>query len=185
MVPLTFPHLPALQSFITSILDNHLVVVAVISILPFVELRGAIPYGLCVGANPFKVFIVASVMNILLVPLLVASLESAHKLVLGTRFAGLFNLYVNRTRRAAKPYVNRYGFIGLLIFVSIPLPGTGAYTGSLAAFLIGLDRWKSVVAISFGVLLAGTLVFLITYLGIGFLSDLLHITPCKTFTPNF
>ncbi|RLG70764.1 MAG: ligand-binding protein SH3 [Methanobacteriota archaeon] len=163
------------------LLDNHLVVVAVISVLPFVELRGAIPYGLCVGANPVGVFMVAAIMNILLVPILVVSLESAYRWVLGTRLANLCEFYVNRTRRAANPYVDRYGFLGLLIFVAIPLPGTGAYTGSLAAFLMGLDRRRSTLAISLGVLLAGTMVFIITYLGIGFLSYFLHLTPCKAF----
>jgi uncharacterized membrane protein len=69
---------------------------------------------------------------------------------------------LEKTRIKAKPYVEKYGVLGLLIFVAIPLPGTGAYAGSAAAWLLSLSWKKSVFAVAGGVFVAGIIVFVLS-----------------------
>lgn len=69
---------------------------------------------------------------------------------------------LTKTRKKASPYVQKYGFLGLLIFVAIPLPGTGVYTGSAAAWLLGLDWKRSFIAVSGGAVVASLIVLLLS-----------------------
>jgi uncharacterized membrane protein len=73
---------------------------------------------------------------------------------------------VDRSRRRIHSVVERYGYWGLMIFVAIPLPLTGAYTGALGAWVLGMRRWKSVLFITLGVALAGLIVSLVYLLGL-------------------
>ena len=66
--------------------------------------------------------------------------------------------------------VERYGYLGIMLFVAIPLPITGAWTGTLGAWILGMDRRKSILAVAAGVVIAGVIVSLVVGLGIGALS---------------
>jgi len=72
---------------------------------------------------------------------------------------------LDRTRKKAKPYVEKYGYVGLTFFIAIPTPFTGAYTGSIAAWLLKMDWKKSFLAISIGVIING-IIILLAVLGI-------------------
>ena len=75
----------------------------------------------------------------------------------------IFNLYIGKFQKKMDVFEKRYkslGFFALILFVAVPLPGTGAWTGCLVSWLFGLDRKKSILAISIGVLIAGILVLL-------------------------
>ena len=78
----------------------------------------------------------------------------------------LFNIYLNKTRKKIDKFektYSTYGFLALTIFVAIPLPATGAWTGCLIAWLLGLERKRSILAISLGVFIAGLLVLLASF----------------------
>jgi len=62
--------------------------------------------------------------------------------------------YVERVRKKAHPYVEKWGFLGLVVFVAIPLPGTGVWTGSLAAYIFGIEKRKAISALIIGGLLS-------------------------------
>ncbi len=141
--------------------------VFIIALLPIVELRGAIPVGINLyQLNWSKVFLLAFLGNLLPVPFLLLFLENLANLLsrIGI-FAKFFNWLFTRTRKKGK-VIEEYKFWGLLIFVGIPLPGTGAWTGSIAAFLLGMDFKSAIFAIIFGVGLAGILVTGLSRLGI-------------------
>jgi len=141
------------------------VVVGLLAALPVTELRGAIPYGVFVlKMNLFKAFAYALIGNLLPVPFLLLFLEKlkwwAEKYRLPRR---AFNWWFDRVDRK-KGLVERYGWIGLALFVAVPLPGTGAWTGSVAAILLRRSFGKAVSAIMCGVIIAGCVIALLTYL---------------------
>ncbi|RLF10927.1 MAG: hypothetical protein DRJ98_04905 [Thermoprotei archaeon] len=136
---------------------------------PISEVRGAIPYGVWVGLNPLTVFFVAVVGNIapvLPLLLLLGSLEAmlsrfvesgkGPRLFLKT--AKLYFNYAKRARDRVRPFVNKYGALGLAIFTAIPFPLTGAWTSVLAAHVLGMDRKVALLSISLGVTTAGVVV---------------------------
>lgn len=141
--------------------------VFITALLPISEVRGAIPLGMALGLSPATTFTAAIMGNFTPVPLLLALLgwsESFLKRRLedgGGVAAKLAHAYFNlafKARSRAKPYVNRYGAIGLALFTAIPLPFTGAWTSSLAAHILGMDRKVALISIWLGVMLAALVV---------------------------
>ena len=133
--------------------------VFITSMLPIIELRGAIPLGInFYHLVWYKVVVLAIIGNILPILPILFLLDKISKLlskipILKKFFDWLFT----RTRKRSK-IIEDYEMLGLAIFVGIPLPGTGAWTGSVAAFLLGLKYVPSIIAIFCGVLLAAVIV---------------------------
>ncbi len=141
--------------------------VFIIALLPVVELRGAIPVGINLYHLVwYEVFFLSLLGNILPVPFLLLFLD---KITILLRHIPFFNNFFDwlftRTRRRSR-IIEEYKFLGLMLFVAIPLPGTGAWTGSVAAFLLGMDFKLSFLAIALGVLFAGIFVTSLSLLGI-------------------
>ena len=140
---------------------NPLLYAIIISFLPIAELRVGIPVAVASGTPLFWAFFWCTLANIFVTPVAFLFLETLHKLLMKIKFyRKIFNKVVERTRKKAQKVVDKYGAFGLAIFVAIPLPGTGAWAGSLAAWIFGLEKKKSFLAISLGVLIAGVLVTL-------------------------
>lgn len=130
-----------------------------ITVVPAIELRGSIPVGLARQLPPLLVFVVTVLANCLIIPLTFVILDLTYERWL-VRWA-LVRRQVDRVRRSGARLVERYELLGLTLFVAVPLPGTGAYSGVLLAWLLGMDRRSSMVAIAAGVVLAGIAVTLI------------------------
>jgi len=130
--------------------------VLLISLMPTLEGRYAVVYGLARGYPLWETLLAASLGVLLLSLLLPALLPYIDLLMLRLektplgKIAHLYLHYVERVRKKARPYVERWGFIGLTIFVAIPLPGTGIWTGALAAYLLGIDKKRAVPALILG-----------------------------------
>ena len=125
-----------------------------VSMVPLIELRGAIPYGVIFGLPLWSTYIIAIIGNMIPVPFIFLFARKilewgADKPVIGKFFTA-----------------GRGLFIALLLFVGIPLPGTGAWTGTLAASLLDMDFKESVLACMGGVLLAGCIMGVLSTLGI-------------------
>jgi uncharacterized membrane protein len=129
------------------------------AMIPIVELRGAIPLGINFYNLPWlKTVLLAILGNILPVLPILILLDKITKLLCHfTIFKRFFDWLFRRTRKKSA-LIERYELWGLLIFVAIPWPGTGAWTGSLAAFLLGLNTLKALAAICAGVVLAAIIV---------------------------
>jgi uncharacterized membrane protein len=130
------------------------------TVLPISELRGGIPLGISLGLDPLFTFFIAIIANALIFfPVFFVLRLFYDKLLFRIP---LFNKYLDSLRKSGKPKVDKYGFWGLALFVAVPLPLTGAYTGTILAWLLGMDWRKAFPAIGLGVIVAGVVVLLIT-----------------------
>lgn len=131
------------------------------SVSPISELRGGIPLGILeFGLDPLFTFFIAVIANILIFFPIFFALRLFYDRLLFR--IPLFNKYLNHLRKRGKPVVDKYGFWGLTLFVAIPLPITGAYTGTILAWLFGMDWKKAFPSVGLGVIVAGVVVLLIT-----------------------
>ncbi len=130
------------------------------TVLPISELRGGIPLGISLGLDPLFTFLLAITANALIFfPIFFALRFFYGKLLYRIP---LFNKYLDRVRERGKPKVDKYGFLALTLFVAIPLPATGVYTGTILAWLLDMDWRKAFPAVGLGVVVAGVVVLSIT-----------------------
>ena len=130
-----------------------------ISMVPLIELRGAIPVGIGLGLSPVTTFLVAIIGNMVPVPFIYLFARKvlewgADKKIIGK----LFTFFLVKGEKGGQKLQSKAGrglFVALLLFVGIPLPGTGAWTGTLAASILDLGFKKSVIAVMCGVVIAG------------------------------
>lgn len=129
--------------------------VMLLTLVPWLELRGSIPVGLAVGLNPVLVFVSAVILNaITFIPIWIC---------LNLLFPYIKNWRIikwasqNTLKRRAT--IDKYGIPGLAIFVAIPLPFTGVWTATILAWFMRMPTWRSFIAISIGALGAGIIVF--------------------------
>lgn len=131
--------------------------------LPVIELRGAIPVGLSLGMSPFHAFLVSFIGSMLPVPIIIFGVRPVFKALKKTRlFRGYVERLTNKTLLKSDG-IRRYGFWGLMIFVGIPLPGTGVWTGTFAAVLLDIRFKTAFPAILIGNFLAGTIIMLLSH----------------------
>ena len=127
---------------------------------PISELRGGIPLGIALGLDPCFTFFAAIIVNTLIFFPIFFILRLFYD-----KFPfriPLFGGYLDRLRGRGKPIVEKYGFWGLFLFVGVPLPFSGAYTGTILAWLVDVEWKRAFPAVGLGVVVAGVIVFLIT-----------------------
>lgn len=142
----------------TQLLRNILTVFG-ITLVPGVEVRGALPYALGIlHMQPWQALLVATLANLCIAPLFYLVEKPALAIV--SRWAW-FQRYRSRLTVRSESTLAKYGlFVGLAVFVAIPLPGTGAYTGCLIAEIVHMKKPLAIASISLGVLGACTIIFL-------------------------
>ena len=150
-----------LTNFISSNLPKELAVLF-LSMVPLIELKGAIPIGISLGLKGYSALFFGYLGSILPCPIIIFLVNALlRKIKEVGKFESQIQLLERRLLRKGKN-VERLGLIGLLIFVSIPLPGTGVWSGSLLAGLFKLDNKLSMLVIMLGNLIAGVIVTLLT-----------------------
>jgi|TARA_B110000467_G_C18335548_1_gene497282 uncharacterized membrane protein len=138
-----------------------------LSLLPIAELRGGIPYAIANNINPFIAYFICVGANVLAFPIVFFFLEFLHPLFLKIDlYKNLFDKFVIKTREKLNDKIKKYGFWGLMLFVMIPLPVTGAYTGSFAAWLFNIPKKKAFLSVVLGVVISGIIVTTIMLTGI-------------------
>lgn len=139
----------------------HYIIVFLISMVPLIELRGAIPYAVGFNCNMVVAYILAIVGNMLPVPLIYFFARKVLVWGKDKKYIGKFFTFCLEKGEKAKLKLTKKGdkglFIALVLFVGIPLPGTGAWTGTLAASFLDMGFKKSVIAVMLGVILAGVI----------------------------
>ena len=154
------------------------IVLMLLSALPLTELRASIPVAFTVMAESWnwpwwKVYLLAVAGNMLPVPFILMLLGPASRWLSKWKvFDRFFNWLFERTRKRVGPHIKRYEAFGLTLFVAIPLPVTGAWTGSVAAFVFDIPRRQAIPSIFMGVMIAGAIITLImkgTLSGLSFL----------------
>jgi uncharacterized membrane protein len=141
--------------------------IAFLSFLPISELRGAIPFAIANNVPWYIAYPVAALLNALVAPACWIFLSTLHKLFLKMNwYKRFFARFVERARSKLAGKVERWGWPGVAVFVAIPLPLTGAWTGTLGAWVLGLSRRKTMLAVVLGVLVSGAIVTAVVMLGI-------------------
>lgn len=154
-------------------MNIQLIIGLILTILPITELRVGLPIVLdyCIKNNlpiiPF--FILVLTLNILIIFVIFFFLDFLHhRLLKLNSYKKIINLPLKKIQRKTAKFEKKFkeiGFLALIFFVAIPLPGTGAWTGTLLAWTLNLKRKQSILAISIGVIIAGLIIFL-TSLGL-------------------
>lgn len=134
----------------------------IISMIPIIELRLAIPFGIGVGLDPVLCYIISVVGNMLPVPIILLFVRAVLNWMKKVRHLDKIALWVEKKAIKHSRKITKFAFWGLFLFVAIPLPGTGAWTGALVAALFDVRMKKALPAILLGVLAAGILVTLVT-----------------------
>lgn len=147
---------------------SNLFILSVITLIPLLELRASIPYGIFSMQNEmpwFFVTIICIVMNIFLGWMIYFILGPVFSLLKKWNwFEKKIWPILEKSREKIHPYVEKYGEFGVALFIGIPLPGSGVYTGALGAYLLGLEKRKFFIANVIGVLIAGVAVTLLCLL---------------------
>ncbi len=137
---------------------REVVLVLLTSASPISELRGGIPLAMYLGFSPLEAYALAVFGNALPIPVILLVLNKIDRLIAALPMIGkIYNRCVDLALKR-KSLVEKYGYLGLMFFVSIPLPVTGAWTGTLIAFLLRMNPLKAILFIYLGILIAGVIV---------------------------
>jgi uncharacterized membrane protein len=140
---------------------------AFLSFLPISELRGAIPFAVAHEVPWYIAYPFSACLNALVAPVCWLFLSTLHRLFLRMKwYRNFFDRFVERARTKLHGNVEKWGWLGIAVFVAIPLPVTGAWTGTLGAWVLGLSRRRTLLAVIIGVFAAGALVTAVVLLGI-------------------
>lgn len=141
--------------------------IAFISMVPFIELRGAVPVSQGMGLPVISSYIVCIIANMLPVPIIYLFARKVLEWGVDKPFiGGFFQWCLTKGEHGGQKLQAKAGrglFLALMLFVGIPLPGTGAWTGTLAASILDMDFKSSVLAVMFGVLLAGIIMMCVSF----------------------
>lgn len=148
---------------ITGSVFGSYALIFIISLLPILELRGGLIAASLLDISPLTAFLVCMAANILVIPFVLFMIEAILSFLSRfKRIGSLIEKFKKKTLKK-KSTIEKYGYWGIMLFVAIPLPGSGAWTGCLLAVLLGLDKKKSFLAALLGVFIAGVVMLIFSY----------------------
>lgn len=142
---------------------EDLIIAMLWSLSPFGEAKVGIPYGLLSGHNIYVVFAVCFLANAMVFPLMIFFLEKVNRYFIRWPFYKKSAVYIaRRAKSGSGRNIQKFGFLGLVLFVMIPLPGTGVYAGSIASYLFKMEKKRAFVANTIGIFFSSVLIWLAT-----------------------
>lgn len=135
----------------------------VISLIPILELRGGLIAASLLDIPPLNAFLVCLVANILIIPFVLFLMEAILNFLSKIPLLKRMIDWWKEKALKKKATIEKYGYLGIGLFVAVPLPGSGAWTGCLLAVLLGLDKKKSFLAALIGVFAAGVIMLIFSY----------------------
>lgn len=153
-----------LMQWLTTDLNGEFILTLLVSMIPVVELRGGIPFGVAAGLPVWAAYLAAVIGNLIPVPFIVVYIRRIFMFM--RQHMPRLNSVVDRMEQKAhlkSASVLKYQYLGLAIFVAIPLPGTGAWTGALVAAFLDMRLKKAMPSIVGGVLSAGLIISILSY----------------------
>lgn len=160
-----------LFDWLTDTTAGQFVFTMLVSMIPIIELRGGLPFGVALGLPYYLAFPAAVIGNIIPAPFIIVFIRRIFALM--RHYMPRLNGVVDKLEAKAHlkgATVLKYQHIGLWLFVAVPLPGTGAWTGSLAAAFLDMRLKKALPAVTLGVLTAGCIMLALTHVGINLFS---------------
>ena len=163
-----------LFEFLTTTTAGKCLFTMLVSMVPIIELRGGLPFGVALGLPYHLAFPAAVIGNIIPAPFIIVYIRRIF-LMMRKYMPRLNNLVDSLEKKAhlKGKQMQKYQYLGLWLFVAIPLPGTGAWTGSLAAAFLDMRLKKAMPAVVLGVLTAGCIMLALTHVGINLFSSAL------------
>lgn len=163
-----------LVQWFTDNLSQHIsreAIIFIISMIPILELRGGLLAASLLKVSAIKAIPLCIIGNIVPIPFILLFIRQIFKLMKKTKvFRGIIEKLESRAM-GKSDQIKRYEFLGLMLFVGVPLPGTGAWTGSLIASLLEIDIKKSSLAIFCGIIMATVIMYVVSY---GIVGSLVH-----------
>ena len=153
-----------LMQWLTTDLNGEFILTLLVSMIPVVELRGGIPFGVAAGLPVWAAYLAAVIGNLIPVPFIVVYIRRIFMFM--RQHMPRLNSVVDKMEQKAhlkSAAVLKYQYLGLAIFVAIPLPGTGAWTGALVAAFLEMRLKKAMPSIAGGVLSAGLIISILSY----------------------
>ena len=139
--------------------------VFIISLMPILELRGGLIAASLLGLNPITSYIIAIIGNVIPVPFILWFINIILDFMRKSKNKKLNGIakWLDKKVAKHKGQIEKYGFLGLILFVGIPLPGTGAWTGCLIASVLEMDRKKSFLAAIIGIIMASIIMMILSF----------------------
>ena len=153
-----------LMQWLTETMAGEFLLTMLVSMVPVIELRGGIPFGVAAGLPVWSAMLAAIIGNLIPVPFIIVYIRRVFQWMRRRmpRFGGMIDKLEAKAHLKGQK-VQKYQYFGLALFVAIPLPGTGAWTGALAAAFLDMRLRKALPSIVAGVAVAGVVVSAITY----------------------
>lgn len=154
-----------LFSGLTALKFGKELIVFIISILPILELRGGLIAASLLNVSPLTGYIVSIIGNTLPVPFILLFINKILDCMGKSKIKWMNKLskWLDKKARKHKDSIEKYGYLGLILFVGVPLPGTGAWTGCLAASVLNMDKKKSFISIMLGIIMASIIMMILSY----------------------
>lgn len=145
--------------------------VFIISLLPILELRGGLIAAALLGLDPVPSYIISIIGNLLPVPFILLLIKKVLNWMRKSKHFCKIASWLDAKVEKHKGQIEKYGYLGIVLFVGIPLPGTGAWTGSLIAAVLDMDKKKTFLAVVAGVFIASIIMMILSY---GLIANLIH-----------
>ena len=150
----------AIENFLIGI--NPSFGIFAVSLVPIIELRGAIPLGIGIGLNWLWVYIISVIGNMLPIPFVILLIRPLIDWLLHSKALHKIGEWLDNRTKEKSLKINKFKKIGLMLFVAVPLPGTGAYTGAMIAGILNMRLKDAIPAIFAGVIIAGAIMLAIS-----------------------
>ena len=150
---------------LTAIAYGREILVFVISLMPILELRGGLLAAALLGLDPLPSYIISIIGNILPVPFILLLITKILDWMRNSKVK-LFNKIANWLDEKVEKHkgkIEKFGYLGVVLFVGIPLPGTGAWTGSLIASVLNMDKKKTFAAVLLGIVMASIIMMILSF----------------------
>ena len=158
-------------SFLGTTLLGKYLTIFIISLFPILELRGGLIAASLLEVPAFNAFLICLIGNILPIPFILWLITKIFEWLKKFEFMSKVVKWCEKTANNKKGQIEKLKFLGLYLFVAVPLPGTGAWMGALIAALLEMDKKKSLLTILLGVLTAGIIMLIVSY---GIIGGLVH-----------
>jgi uncharacterized membrane protein len=152
-------------SGLTSIKYGKELIVFIISLMPLLELRGGLIAASLLNINPWTSYIICIIGNVIPVPFILLFINKILEWMSNSRIKWMNKTanWLYKKAKKNKEKIDKYGYLGLVLFVGVPLPGTGAWTGCLAASVFNMNRKKSFFCIMSGIIIASIIMMIISF----------------------
>ena len=156
---------------LTAIKFGKEILVFIISLMPILELRGGLIAAALLNLSPLKSYIICIIGNILPVPLILLLINKILSWMRNSKHFNKIANWLDKKVEKHKGQIEKYGYLGIVLFVGIPLPGTGAWTGSLIASALEMNKKKTFIAVCVGVIMASIIMMILSF---GILANVVH-----------